>query len=111
MSDTFDQPSDETEAYEDLDEDFDDRDRPGQSGDGPEGGLVIDKDLIVDQTELEELGAGFDDPERIAVLDGGIDDPDGSSPPDDGDDAEAGWDVDPVVAADRLDGEEDDDDA
>jgi hypothetical protein len=41
-------------------------------------GVVEDSDADVDVSEYEEAGALFDDPERIAVLDGGIDDPDGS---------------------------------
>jgi hypothetical protein len=37
----------------------------------------LDPTLQVDEEELEEIGAVFDDPEKMAVLDGGIDDPDG----------------------------------
>ena len=33
--------------------------------------------LVVDHRELEEVGAELDDPEVLAILDGGIDDPDG----------------------------------
>jgi hypothetical protein len=89
------QPPDENEAFANLDESLDDVDvtRPGS---GSEGGRDLDTDLIVDRTELEEAGADLDDPERLALLDGGMDDPDGSGPkprPDD----EAGWDVDPVT--------------
>jgi len=36
--------------------------------------------LLVDDLELEEAGAKFDDPELLATLDGGIDDPDGAIP-------------------------------
>jgi hypothetical protein len=41
----------------------------------------IDPTLQLDERELEEAGATFDDPERIATLDGGIDDPDGIDDP------------------------------
>jgi hypothetical protein len=109
MSDTFDEPPDDGEAYESLDEALDDEDLPGSGGSHPEGERDLDTDLVVDQTELEEAGAQFDDPERISILDGGMDDPDGSGPPDDDEDDEAGWDVDPVEA-DR-EGEQSDVDA
>jgi hypothetical protein len=55
----------------------------------------LDPTLLVDDLELEEAGAKFDDPEALATLDGGIDDPDGVAPSgrrkrDD----EEGWDLD-----------------
>jgi hypothetical protein len=92
--DTFDEPPDDNEAFANLDESLDDEDaiRPGH---GPEGGRDLDGDLVVDLAELDEAGAGFDDPERLSLLDGGIDDPDGTGPPAPEDD-EAGWDVDPL---------------
>ena len=37
----------------------------------------VDPALVADQVELQELGAELDDPELMAVLEGGIDDPDG----------------------------------
>jgi hypothetical protein len=40
-------------------------------------GVIEDSDADVDVDEYEEAGALFDDPERIALLEGGIDDPDG----------------------------------
>jgi hypothetical protein len=40
----------------------------------------LDPTLLVDDLELEEAGAKFDDPELLATLDGGIDDPDGADP-------------------------------
>ena len=40
-------------------------------------GVVEDSDVDVDVAEYEEAGALFDDPERIAMLQGGLDDPDG----------------------------------
>jgi hypothetical protein len=57
----------------------------------------LDPTLLVDDLELEEVGAKFDDPERIATLDGGIDDPDGMGPPQGGEPGtgdEEGWDLD-----------------
>ena len=56
-------------------------------------------ELIVDETELEEAGANLDDPDRVSVLAGAMDDPDGTGPPEHGNDAEAGWDVDPTASA------------
>jgi hypothetical protein len=41
----------------------------------------LDPRLLVDERQLEELGANFDDPEDMAILDGGIDDPDGVGQP------------------------------
>jgi hypothetical protein len=41
----------------------------------------LDPTLLVDDLELEEAGAKFDDPEALATLDGGIDDPDGVGTP------------------------------
>jgi hypothetical protein len=69
------EPPDENEAYENLDESLDELDLPGHGG-GPEGGRDVE-DLVVDREALRELGADLDDPERIALLDGGMDDPDG----------------------------------
>jgi hypothetical protein len=94
-SDTFDEPPDDNEAFANLDESLDEEDvfAPGT---GPEGERDLDTDLIVDQEELDEAGASFDDPERISLLDGGMDDPDGSGPANLDDDDEAGWDVDPL---------------
>lgn len=40
-------------------------------------GVIEDSDADVDVDEYEAVGALFDDPERIALLQGGIDDPDG----------------------------------
>ena len=40
----------------------------------------LDPTLHVDALELEDAGVTFDDPEVLAVLDGGIDDPDGVDP-------------------------------
>jgi hypothetical protein len=51
---------------------------------------------LVDDRELEEAGAKFDDPEVLATLDGGIDDPDGVGNPYRSRQAgeEEGWDLD-----------------
>jgi hypothetical protein len=57
----------------------------------------LDPTLLVDDLELEEAGAKFDDPEVMATLDGGIDDPDGAGRPQGGEsrsDDEDGWDLD-----------------
>jgi len=40
----------------------------------------LDPTLQVDDRELEEVDAVFDDPESLVVLDGGMDDPDGIDP-------------------------------
>lgn len=69
---TFDQ-EDEAVAEEDrLDPDFDERIAadPG-----------LDPGVLVDERELEELGLGLDDPESMAMLQGGGDDPDGMGGP------------------------------
>ncbi len=41
----------------------------------------LDPTLQVDERELEEVGADFDDPELMATLEGGGDDPDGLGGP------------------------------
>jgi hypothetical protein len=93
------EPPDDNDRYESFDEALDDEDITGE-GTGPEGQRDLDSELIVDETELKEVGANLDDPDRISLLPGHMDDPDGAGPPEDRDDPEAGWDVDPV-AADR----------
>ncbi len=78
MSDSFDEPPDENEAFENLDEALDEVDAErGYSG-GPEGQRDLDSDLVVDRTELEEAGADLDDPEQMSLLQGAMDDPDGT---------------------------------
>jgi hypothetical protein len=57
--------------------------------------------LQVDERELEEAGAEFDDPERMVTLDGGMDDPDGLDEPMRSrgrDEGEAGWGLDSPLA-------------
>jgi hypothetical protein len=68
----------------------------------------LDPTLLVDERELEEAGADFDDPERMVVPDGDIDDPDALGPPGDADD-EDGWELDAPLAGDDEDEAEDED--
>jgi len=71
--------SDETiEAYEQGDDAADEASRldPGFEEE-VELDPSLDPHLQLDDKELEEAGAEFDDPEQLAVLDGFIDDPDG----------------------------------
>lgn len=121
MSNTADWSPDEpldTETYESWDEDLDARDEitPDDVLDA-EGERSLDRQLLVDDAELEEIGAQLDDPERIAVLDGGMDDPDGLEA--DGVDAgsrrradQDGWDLDAEEreTAELLDHSNDSDD-
>jgi hypothetical protein len=68
-----------TEAFEPGDEAVEEESRinPGFLEEEEEN-PSLDPTLLVDERELEEAGAEFDDPEALATLDGGIDDPDGS---------------------------------
>ncbi len=58
----------------------------------------LDPTLQVDERELAETSAVLDDPESLAMLDGGIDDPDGLGAPTAGrqkrEADEEGWDLD-----------------
>jgi hypothetical protein len=57
----------------------------------------INPTLQVDNRELEEAGVTLDDPEVLAVIDGGIDDPDGIDDPStrsESSDQDEGWDLD-----------------
>jgi len=90
MSDSTDWSPDEpqgTEVFEPGDEAFDDREALDPAF-GEDVGLdpSLDPTLAVDDRELEEAGAGFDDPERLATLPGGGDDPDGVGVPIGGED-------------------------
>jgi hypothetical protein len=110
-----DEPLD-TETYESWDEDLDARDEVTPDDvDDAEGERSLDRQLVVDSAELEELGGQLDDPERMAVLDGDMDDPDGleaegpvegSRPRAD----QAGWDLDAEErqTAEYLDADPDD---
>ncbi|MCL2395311.1 MAG: hypothetical protein FWC87_11575 [Acidimicrobiaceae bacterium] len=101
--DQLDEPPDENEAFANLDESLDDEDAYGSAFEvGPEGERDLDVDLTVDQMELEEAGANFDDPERVSLLQGGMDDPDGTGPPEV--DPERGWDIDPCWERPRSSG-------
>ncbi len=63
-----------------------------------EGDPSLDPALVADQVELEEIGAGLDDPELLATLQGGMDDPDGIGPgvPRHGA-GDEGWDLDAAL--------------
>jgi hypothetical protein len=99
MSQSDEQSPDEplgTETFEQGDEALDEESRidPGFLED-LERDPSLDPTLLVDDLELEEAGALFDDPEVMATLDGGIDDPDGAGRPTRRRDAdEEGWDLD-----------------
>ncbi|MDQ3896326.1 MAG: hypothetical protein M3326_03575 [Actinomycetota bacterium] len=81
MSDRGDWSPDEplgTEAFEAWDEALDADDEADPEGrDRSEGERSLDRQLYVDEAEVDEAGVRLDDPERLAVLSGGIDDPDG----------------------------------
>ena len=67
-----------TETFEQADEALDEDDAVSPEGDDDLAALALsNRQLPVDDRELEEAGAELDDPEQLAVLDGGIDDPDG----------------------------------
>jgi len=71
-----------TEAFEQGDEALDELSRLDPNFiEDLEQDPSLDPTLLVDERELEEAGAEFDDPEEMATLDGGIDDPDGVGPP------------------------------
>jgi len=71
-----------TEAFEQGDEALDELSRLDPNFiEDVEQDPSLDPTLLVDERELEEAGAEFDDPEEMATLDGGIDDPDGVGPP------------------------------
>jgi hypothetical protein len=69
---------------------------------------ALDPTLQVDDRELEEAGLKLDDPEELAILDGGMDDPDGIGGRVKGSgssaDSEDGWDLDATMA-DEEEGE------
>ena len=96
-----DEAPEQTEVFEQYDEAADDAEvDPSAAGvTGAERDLTRATELPVDSAANDELGAGLDDPEAMAVLSGGMDDPDGlgaeglvpdgSGPAEDG-----GWDLD-----------------
>jgi hypothetical protein len=98
-----DEPPEETEVYEQYDEVAEGSSTGEEEDPGATGVSAAEKDptrfteMPVDAAENEEIGAQLDDPEQMAMLDGGIDDPDGIDPdqvrrPADPD--EDGWDLD-----------------
>jgi hypothetical protein len=67
-----------TEVFEQGDEATDDASRiDPHLLEGVEQDPSLDPTLQVDERELQEAGAEFDDPERMVTLEGGMDDPDG----------------------------------
>jgi hypothetical protein len=101
MSQTGDWSPDEplgTETFEQGDEAMDEKTEldPGFL-EAVEIDPSLDPTLQVDDRELEEAGAEFDDPEAMVTLDGGMDDPDGLGQPsreDKRNDDDEGWDLD-----------------
>jgi hypothetical protein len=87
-----------TETFEQGDDALDDKEQLDPSFlEAVELDPSLDPTLQVDDRELEEAGAEFDDPEAMATLDGGMDDPDGLGGPTAGELAssdEDGWDLD-----------------
>ena len=101
------------EVFEQGDEARDEGERVDPDlDDAIENDPSLDPTLQVDERELEEAGAEFDDPEKMAVLDGGIDDPDGVGGPSGrarSQDDEEGWDLDaPMVRSNESDGASED---
>jgi hypothetical protein len=100
MSQSDEQSPDEplgTETFEQGDEALDEESRVNPDFlEELEQDPSIDPTVLVDDLELEEAGAKFDDPEALATLDGGIDDPDGvgQSPSRARREDEEGWDLD-----------------
>jgi hypothetical protein len=71
-----------SEAFEEGDEARDEQSRiDAEFFEDVELDPSLDPTLLLDERELEEAGAEFDNPEKIATLDGGIDDPDGIDDP------------------------------
>jgi hypothetical protein len=94
-----------TEAFEQGDEAADDTSRIDSNLiEDLQQDPSLDPTLTVDERELEEAGAEFDDPEHMVTLDGGIDDPDGLSEPTSNIsrrlEGEGGWDLDAPLADD-----------
>ena len=85
MSQNDEQSPDEalgTETFEQGDEALDEQSRIDPDFlEDVEQDPSLDPTLLVDDLELEEAGAKFDNPEVLATLDGGIDDPDGVGEP------------------------------
>jgi hypothetical protein len=87
----------ETETFEGWDEALDAEDEGEPEGLEPsEGERSLDRQLFLDEAEVDEAGVRLDDPERMAVLSGGIDDPDGvdAGPRAERRPGDEGWDLD-----------------
>jgi len=67
----------DSETFEQADEALDEEDAFSSEDDSPDALAPTNRQLPIDDLELKEVGANLDDPEQLAVLDGGIDDPDG----------------------------------
>ncbi len=100
-----------TEAFEQGDEALDEDSRIDPAFiEEVEQDPSLDRTLQVDEREIEEAGAEFDDPEDLVTLEGGMDDPDGLGGPTTRarsrrEDSE-GWDLDaPVARDDDADGD------
>ena len=108
---SFEQPMG-AEAFEQGDEATDEEARVTKDFmDEIEQDPSLDPALLVDDRELEEIGADLDDPEVLVTLDGGIDDPDGIGGPRAQGGArggpEDGWDLDaPLANEDAADDDE-----
>ncbi len=87
-----------TEVFDAWDESLDAEDAADPEAlERSEGERSIDRQLFVDELELDEAGVRLDDPERIVVLAGGADDPDGLDTPPwpaNSRPGEEGWDLD-----------------
>lgn len=99
MSENDEYSPDETpdeEPFEQGDEALDERSRLDPDFDEDvELDPSLDPTLQVDDKELEEIDAEFDDPEKMATLEGGMDDPDGTGDrPKRRDPDDDGWDLD-----------------
>ena len=96
-----------TEAFEQGDEALDEGARVDPDlVEAIESDPSLDPMLQVDERELEEAGADFDDPEVMVTLEGGSDDPDGLGRPSSSSrsrhEDEDGWDLDaPSVRSDE----------
>ena len=100
-----------TEVFEQGDEAIDDASRIDRNlVEDVEQDPSLNPTLQVDDRELEEAGAEFDDPERIVTLDGGMDDPDGLDEPTrragSGLEDEDGWDLDSPLAGEADPGDD-----
>jgi hypothetical protein len=94
-----------TETFEQGDDAFDEDSRVDPDLlESVEQDPALDRTLQLDDRELEEAGAEFDDPEDLVSLQGGMDDPDGLGGPTSRARArredDEGWDLDAPIAVD-----------